>query len=80
MFRGHEFVKLLNDNWVLDLTEYKGYNVKQDKNSNELKYKLAFYVTTDEKNNITFDKLTRIPVKVLKEARNVVENNLKNYE
>lgn len=71
MFKGHQFVKLLNDNWVLDLTEYQGYKVKLDSNNNVVSYKEAFTVEIigDE---IMFNKTTRIPLKVLKEAANQI--------
>lgn len=71
MFKGHQFIKLLNDNWVLDLTEYQGYKVKLDSDNNVVSYKEAFTVEVigDE---IIFNKTTRIPLKVLKEAANQI--------
>lgn len=71
MFKGHQFVKLLNDNWALDLTEYQGYKVKLDKDNNVVGYKEAFTaeVIGDE---IMFNKTTRVPLKVLKEASNQI--------
>ena len=71
MFKGHQFVKLLNDNWVLDLTEYQGYKVKLDGDGNVISYKEAFTAecVADE---IIFNKTTRIPLKVLKEAANQI--------
>mgnify|MGYP006939713376 FL=1 len=71
MFKGHQFIKLLNDNWILDLTEYQGYKVKLDDNNNVIGYKEAFTVEVigDE---IMFNKTTRVPLKVLKEASNQI--------
>lgn len=71
MFKGHQFIKLLNDNWILDLTEYQGYKVKLDNNNNVIGYKEAFTVEVigDE---IMFNKTTRVPLKVLKEASNQI--------
>jgi hypothetical protein len=71
MFKGHQFIKLLNDNWVLDLTEYQGYKVKLDSDNNAISYKEAFTVEVvgDE---IMFNKKTRVPLKVLKEASNQI--------
>lgn len=71
MFKGHQFIKLLNDNWILDLTEYQGYKVKLDNDNNVIGYKEAFTVEVigDE---IMFNKTTRVPLKVLKEASNQI--------
>ena len=71
MFQGHQFIKLLNENWVLDLTEYIGYKVKLDENMNVDSYKQAFQATAIE-DEIMFEKFTRVPIKVLKEAANVI--------
>lgn len=71
MFKGHQFVKLLNDNWVLDLTDYQGYKVKVDKEGNVKGYKEAFTVNIVE-DEIMFEKQTRLPLKVLKEAANYI--------
>lgn len=71
MFKGHQFVKLLNDNWVLDLTEYQGYKVKTDADGNVISYKIAFTVEVVE-DDIMIDKKTRVPLKVLKEAFNQI--------
>lgn len=67
MFKGHQLVKLINNNWILDFTDYIGYNVKIDNKGNIKEYKEAFQVNID-KDNITFDKKCRVPLKVLKEA------------
>jgi len=72
MFKGHEFVKLLNDNWVLDITEFKGYHIKTKKNGEVSEYKLAFIVSI-ENGEAVFDKREKIPVKVLKEAKHFTE-------
>lgn len=67
MFKGHQFVKLINENWVLDLTEYIGYKVKLNENGEVDKYKQAFQATVID-DDITYEKFIRVPVKVLKEA------------
>lgn len=67
MFKGHQFVKLINENWVLDLTEYIGYKVKLNENGEVDKYRQAFQATVID-DDITYEKFTRVPVKVLKEA------------
>lgn len=71
MFKGHQFVKLINDNWVLDLTEYQGYKVKLDDNNKVISYKEAFTAEFIE-DEIIFTKTTRVPLKVLKEAANQI--------
>lgn len=72
MFKGHQFVKLLNDTWVFDLTEYVGYKVKVNDNGEVLNYKEAFEakVVGDE---IILNKFMRVPMKVLKEASNQIK-------
>ncbi len=72
MFKGHEFVKLLNNNWVLDITEFMGYHIKSKKNGEIIDYQLAFVVKI-ENGDINFDKRMKVPVKVLKEAKNFIE-------
>lgn len=74
MFEGHQFIKLLNDNWVLDLTEYQGYKVKTDSNGNVTGYKEAFDVIVIE-DEIMFEKKMRVPLKILKEALNQIKIN-----
>lgn len=67
MFKGHQFVKLVNDNWVLDLTEYIGYKVKVNDKREVESYRKAFEVTHDV-DDLVFEKFIRVPIKVLKEA------------
>lgn len=73
MFKGHQFVKLINENWVLDLTEYIGYKVKLDKDGNVDSYKQAFKATSFGE-EIELEKNMRVPIKVLKEAANYIRN------
>lgn len=75
MFKGHQFIKLLSNDWVFDLTEYQGYKVKLDDNNKVVSYKEAFSVEVvgDE---IIFSKTTRVPLKVLREA----SNQIRKYE
>ena len=74
MFTGHKFIKLINDNWVLDVNEFKAYKVDIDKNKNVVKRTLAFKVKLGESGDIGFEKFIDTPVKVLKEARNIVSS------
>ena len=55
MFQGHQLIKLINDNWVLDFTDYIGYNVKTDAEGNIKSYKEAFQAEIIE-NDIIFEK------------------------
>jgi uncharacterized lipoprotein YajG len=71
MFKGHQFVKLLSDKWVLDLTEYQGYKVNTNSKGEVTSYTEAFEIRV-EGSNIAFDKQTRVPLKVLKEAANQI--------
>lgn len=71
MFKGHQLVKLINDNWVFDFTDYTGYNVKVDKDGNIVNCKEAFQAIV-EGESINFEKNCRVPVKVLKEAANQI--------
>lgn len=71
MFQGHKFIKLINDHWVLDITEYIGYKVTTNSIGECINYKKAFKVTSNNK-EITIDKFIKIPVKILKEAKRVV--------
>lgn len=79
MFQGHNFVKLVTDNWVFDLTEFTGYKVKLNSNREVESYKEAFSATYTE-NGVEFDKYMHIPLKVLKEAANVILNYLEDIE
>lgn len=71
MFQGHQFVKLLNENWVFDLTEYIGYKVNVNEQKEVTSYKQAFQASYMGE-EIVFEKFTRVPIKILKEAANVI--------
>ena len=73
MFRGHQFVKLINDNWVLDLTEYIGYKVKVNENLEVESYRQAFQAMVIGE-EIIFEKFTRVPIKILKEAASFIKD------
>lgn len=79
MFDGHQFIKLVNDNWVLDITEYIGYKVKVDKDGKVESYKEAFTIAVAD-NEVSVDKAMRVPIKVLREASNIVMKHQKEYE
>lgn len=72
MFIGHNFTKLINDNWVFDFTEYVGYKVELDKNGKVKEYTEAFRAITVD-NKIDFIKSISVPIKVLKEAQIQIE-------
>ena len=79
MFQGHQFIKLLNDNWVLDLTEFVGYKVTLDNDGNVKKYKETFQIILDTE-DIIFEKSGRVPLKVLKEAAIQVRKHIEEFE
>ena len=73
MFLGHNFRKLINDNWVIDLTEFYGYKVSSSEINNKkvIRYTRVFKVSIVD-GKVTFEKYARVPLKVLKEAKVVV--------
>lgn len=77
MFQGHNFVKLVCGSWVLDLTEFAGYKVKTDKNNNIVDFNKAFVAELDEQNEVKLNKIGGVPVKILREARNVIRDYVK---
>lgn len=80
LFKGHKFVKLVNDNWVLDLTDFMGYKVETDNNNGSVVgYTQAFKIM-EHNGAIEIDKYIRIPIKILKEASNQVSAYLKDFE
>ena len=79
MFKGHQFIKLIDNHWVFDLTEFVGYKVKVDDNGNVISYKEAFEAEAIEE-EIMFTKLTRVPLKVLKEAANQIRIYMNDLE
>ena len=79
MFEGHQFIKLINDTWVLDLTEYTGYKVKVSQDNKVEEYKEAFTITVAN-NEVSIEKNMRVPIKVLREATNIIMKHQKEYE
>ena len=73
MFEGHQFIILSSREWVFDITEFRGYKVELDKHGIVNKATLAFIVKEDG-DNILFDKLINVPVKVLKETKAEILN------
>lgn len=76
MFKGHEFVKLLNDNWVFDITEFKGYKVKTI--DGEVSEHTLAFIAHVEDGEVTFDKRVKVPVKVLKEVKHIIKAIINN--
>ena len=76
MFEGHKFVKLILDSWVFDFTEFIGYKVTTGKDTKVNNYRAEFKASldADDCRNITFEKSESVPVKVLKEAYNIIQN------
>lgn len=73
MYDGHQFVKICDDTWVFDITEFIGYKVILDKYKKQVKsYKQAF-TAIDMDKQIIFEKHIGVPAKVLKETVNVIE-------
>lgn len=72
MFKGHKFVKLVNQDWVLDITEFVGYKV-ESMNGKVKSYTKAFSVIQQD-NEFKYIKFMQIPAKVLKEANIVLSD------
>lgn len=70
MFKGHKFVKLAGNNWILDLTEFIGYQVSTNKDS--IEYRKAFKANMKSDNMVSFEKYTGVPIKVLRETDQVI--------
>lgn len=80
MFKGHDLIKLLNNNWLFDLTSFVGYYVTED-NYGRLNGRLAFIARYDkDRDKIIFDKLVKVPVKVLKEAEIQICSYISTFE
>ena len=71
MFQGHQMIKLCNDKWVFDLTEYIGYHVQLNKKGDVTGYKVAFRASYYD-GEVVFEKEMRVSVKVLKEAASLI--------
>lgn len=77
-FRGHKFIKLITDNWVLDTTEGIGYYVETNSCGKAVRYTEAFRLHINTVNcTISFAKYIDVPVKIMVEARAVAENYMK---
>lgn len=72
MFKGHNFIKIINGNWVFDMTEFVGYKVDIDNKTKKFNYTKAFTASLTEENNVEFKKFLGIPIKVLKETNRVI--------
>jgi hypothetical protein len=79
MFRGHKFIRLINNSWVLDITEFVGYSVEVGKNEEVIGYQEAFKVRKED-GEVEFDKFIDIPVIVLKEAANQIKLYSEEFE
>lgn len=73
MYDGHQFLKIDNT-WVFDLTEYKGYKVKV-KDNIVSEYTKAFRAIETEDNNVYFDKFIEVPLIILKKVIKIIRTN-----
>lgn len=74
-FKGHKFVKLITNNWVLDTTEGIGYHVLLDRNGRVIRHDIAFRLHINRQTGaISFKKNGNVPVKILLEAMTVANN------
>ena len=77
MFKGHQFVKLVNDSWILDLTEFTVYEVNVDVEGKVISMRKAFNIKITPDSTISFEREAgQVPLKVLKEAREQVIRHL----
>jgi hypothetical protein len=80
--KGHTLIKLINDNWVLDITECVGYYVTISNKSSPDKIQTitkAFEIRITD-GDIIIDKFMDVPLRILIEAREQVEKELKESE
>lgn len=66
-FRGHKFVKLVTDEWVLDTDTEKIYRVELDNNGLVKNYVLAYLVRSGE-------KMIEMPARIIREAFEVMKD------
>lgn len=69
-FTGHKMI-ILNDEYVLDLTEYKVYKVSVDSDSEEMRHELVLKIYRADRNGrYTIDKITgyKVPVDIVYRA------------
>lgn len=76
VFDGHRLYKIGN-HWVFDLTEFVGYKVKWKDDEIE-SFSKAFTVTKSSDNKTyEFSKIETIPVGIMKKAKKIIEEYLK---
>ena len=73
MYDGHQFVKIDNT-WVFDLTEYKGYKVKANNGKIE-SYTKAFSAIEIDNNMYYFEKYIEVSLSILKKALKIINKN-----
>jgi len=71
MFDGHHFVKI-DDDWVFDLTDFKGYKVY--KHEGTLEYELA-YTISNTNNIFIHNTFIDTPLHVLRRTQKIINNN-----
>lgn len=76
MFTGHQLYKIDND-WVFNLTEFKGYKVKIDKSTGKVVgYQLA-YILEGSTGFYSFHKEIEVPLSILRKTVEIVDNYTK---
>jgi ectoine hydroxylase-related dioxygenase (phytanoyl-CoA dioxygenase family) len=83
--KGHTLIKLINDNWVLDITECVGYyvvtnNLDIDSSQDKIQTIIKAFEIRIAENDIIIDKFIDVPLRILIEAREQVEKELKESE
>ena len=71
MFTGHDFIKLCNDKWVFDFTEYRGYRVELDRHGRVVSRKCVFDII-DNGDRVIAIRRDKVPVGVIREALSYV--------
>ena len=71
----YSIVKLINNNWALDLHTGICYRVHLNSEGEILSNEYGFRVSIDDNGNARFYKKMQIPLKVLKEAERQIREN-----
>ena len=72
MFTGHNFVKVVNNEWVFDITEFVGYKVEFDSSGKVTGYKKAFKAECKGNSEISIERYEEIPVKVINQVKSLI--------
>ena len=75
-FKGHQMYRI-DDHWVFDMTTFIGYKVETAGINNDTvtSYSKAFVVSrSDDTSAYTFDKMVKVPIKILRKTVNIINN------